>query len=221
MPSTDKALAPADALARRARRPCILADARPTALIVDRSVAERLEEIRDALAGVKTILVRERTFELSGLDAIAVESLDAVLESDHGSTVPLPARGSRDDIASTTYTSGSTGTPKGVMHSHESWLAAAEFTRDSLQLSEHDAVVIPVPLHHGLAFRHMLACLLANATIVITADIYQALKAVLERRPTALLLVPAACRRSRSRSEKRAVRCRHGGHRHQGWSEPL
>ena len=171
----------------------ILADARPAALIVDRSVAERLEEIRDALGGVRLILVRERTFELSGLDAIAVESLDAVLESDEGSMVPLPPRGAPDDIASITYTSGSTGTPKGVMHSHASWLAAAEFTRDFLELSEHDAVVIPLPLHHGLAFRHMLAYLLANATIVITADIYQALKAVRERRPTALLLVPAAC----------------------------
>jgi long-chain acyl-CoA synthetase len=171
----------------------ILADARPTALIVDRSIAERLEEIRDALLGIKTILVRERTFELSGLDAVAVESLDALLESDEGTEVSLPARGSPDDIASVTYTSGSTGTPKGVMHSHESWLAAAEFTRDFLGLSQHDTVVIPLPVHHGLAFRHILAYLLANATIVITADIYQALKALRERRPTALLLVPAAC----------------------------
>lgn len=171
----------------------ILADARPTALIVDRSIAERLEEIRDALLGVKTIIVRARTFELSGLDAIVVESLDAILESDEGSEVSLPTRGSRDDIASVSYTSGSTGTPKGVMHSHESWLAAAEFTRDFLGLSEHDAVVIPLPLHHALAFRHILAYLLAHATIVITADIYQALKALRERRATALLLVPAAC----------------------------
>jgi long-chain acyl-CoA synthetase len=171
----------------------ILADARPTALIVDRSVAERLEEIRDALHGIKTILIRERTFELSGFDGIAVESLDAILESDEGSEVSLPTRGSRDDIVSITYTSGSTGTPKGVMHSHQSWLAAAEFTRDFLGLSQHDAVVIPLPLHHGLAFRHILAYLLSNATIVIAADIYQALKALRERRPTALLLVPAAC----------------------------
>jgi long-chain acyl-CoA synthetase len=171
----------------------ILADARPTALIVDRSMAERIEEISESLHGIKTILVKERTFELSGLDAIAVESLDAILQSDEGSEVPLPARGSPDDIASVTYTSGSTGTPKGVMHSHESWLAAAEFTRDFLALSEQDAAVIPLPLHHALAFRNILAYLLANATIVITADIYQALKALRERRPTALLLVPAAC----------------------------
>ncbi|HEV7365268.1 MAG TPA: class I adenylate-forming enzyme family protein, partial [Gemmatimonadales bacterium] len=173
----------------------ILADARPTALIVDRSVAERLEEIRDVLVGVgvRTILVRERPPELSAIHSIAVESLDAILESDEESEISLPTKGSRHDIASITYTSGSTGTPKGVMHSHESWLAAAEFTRDFLRLSEHDAVVIPLPLHHALTFRHILAYLLAQASIVITADIYQALKSLRELRPTALLLVPAAC----------------------------
>jgi long-chain acyl-CoA synthetase len=171
----------------------ILADAKPTALILDRTMGERIEEVSEALDGVKTIFVKDRTFELTGLDAIAVESLDAILEAEEERDISLPARGSPDDIVSITYTSGSTGVPKGAMHSHESWLAAADFTRDFLGLSQYDAVVIPLPLHHGLAFRHMLAYMLANATIVIAADIYQALKALRERRPTALLLVPAAC----------------------------
>jgi long-chain acyl-CoA synthetase len=170
----------------------IVADARPTALILDRTMGERIEEVSEALDGVRTILVKERTFELTGLDPIAVESLDAILEADEESDVSLPARGSPGDIVSVTYTSGSTGIPKGVMHSHESWLAAAEFTRDFLGLCPQDSVVIPLPLHHGLAFRHVLAYLLANASIVITADVYQALKGLRERRPTALLLVPAA-----------------------------
>lgn len=170
----------------------ILADARPTALILDRSMAERLE-VSEAHTGIKAILVRERTFELSGLDAVAVESLDAILESDAATEVSLPTRGSPSDIASVTYTSGSTGIPKGVMHSHESWLAGAEFTRDFLGLYQQDSVVIPLPLHHALAFRHILAYFLANATVVISTDIYQALKALRERRPTGLLLVPAAC----------------------------
>jgi long-chain acyl-CoA synthetase len=171
----------------------ILTDARPTALILDRTMGERIEEVSEALDSIKTILVKERTFELTGLNAVAVESLDAILEAEEERDISLSARGSPGDIVSVTYTSGSTGIPKGVMHSHESWLAAAEFTRDFLGLSPQDSVVISLPLHHGLAFRHVLAYLLANASIVITADIYQALKALRERHPTALLLVPAAC----------------------------
>jgi acyl-CoA synthetase (AMP-forming)/AMP-acid ligase II len=178
---------PPNALAR------ILADAQPTVLIVDRPVAERLEEMSDSLRGIKAVFVKERTCELSDVDGITVESLNFILESDVRSKVSLPAAGSPNEVASITYTSGSTGTSKGVMHSHESWLAAAEFTRDFVGIYEHDAIVIPLPLHHGLAFRHMLAYFLANATVIIAVDIYEALKALRERRPSALLLVPSAC----------------------------
>jgi acyl-CoA synthetase (AMP-forming)/AMP-acid ligase II len=171
----------------------ILADARPAALIVDRSVAERLEDMTDSLRGIKTVFVKERTCELSDVDGITVESLDSILESDARSKISLPTGGSPNEVASITYTSGSMGTPKGVMHSHESWLAAAEFTRDFVGIYEHDTIVIPLPLHHGLAFRHMLAYFLAKATVIIAVDIYEALKALRERRPSALLLVPSAC----------------------------
>jgi acyl-CoA synthetase (AMP-forming)/AMP-acid ligase II len=171
----------------------ILADARPAALIMDQSVAERLEDMTDSLRGIKTVFVKDRTCELSDVDGITVESLNFILESDAGSKVSLPTGGTSKEVASITYTSGSMGTPKGVMHSHESWLAAAEFTRDFVGIYEHDVIVIPLPLHHGLAFRHMLAYFLANATVIIAVDIYEALKALRERRPSALLLVPSAC----------------------------
>ena len=60
----------------------------------------------------------------------------------------LPIGATPDDVVSITYTSGSTGTPKGVMHTHDSWLAAAAFTRTYLGLSESDRIVVPLPLHH-------------------------------------------------------------------------
>ena len=170
----------------------IVGEVRPSVLILDRSVAERLEESRSAFRGVRTVFVKDRTFSLSGVDGVEVESLDAALYSDVPVTTHLPRDGTPQDIVSITYTSGSTGIPKGIMHTHESWLAGAMFTRDYVGLSENDKIVIPLPLHHGLAFRQILAYLLADATIVIAADIYQALKLLREERPTALLLVPAA-----------------------------
>ncbi len=170
----------------------IIAEVRPTALIVGRSVAERLEDMGDALAGVKAVFVKERTFALSGLDQIDVESLDAVLGTDAAADIELPGGASLEDEASITYTSGSLGVPKGVVHTNDSWLASAEFTREYLGLAATDKIAIPLPQHHGLAFRHALAYFMADATVVVAADIYQALRLLREERPTALLLVPAA-----------------------------
>ena len=54
-------------------------------------------------------------------------------------------------------------------------------------------MVAPLPLHHAYAFRQMLAYLRAGATLAIAGDIYQALQLLKTLRPTAMLLVPAAC----------------------------
>ncbi len=171
----------------------ILGDCAPAALIVDHNLAEQLESMPEALSSVEAIFIKDRTFSLSGLDRIEVESLDAILEREAHAHVALPDGATPDEAASITYTSGSTGMPKGVINTHESWLAGAMFTRDYPRLTASDRMVISLPLHHGFAFRQMLAYILANGTFVIASDIYQALKLLREQRPTALLLVPAAC----------------------------
>lgn len=152
----------------------ILKETEPAALIVERKVAAQLQGMRDALPYLRAIFVKDRTFALSDLAV-------------------WPTGGRPDDVVSITYTSGSTGPPKGVMHTHESWHAGAAFTRDYVGLSPNDKIIIPLPLHHAYAFRQILAYLLAGGTVLIAADIYQALKLMREQRPTALLLVPAAC----------------------------
>lgn len=169
----------------------LLDDATPTVAVLDRNVAAHLEAMHGAFGALSAVFVKDRTFALSGRD-IRVESLDEALAADSDAPSRLPGGASPDDVVSIIYTSGSTGKPKGVMHTHASWLAGAEFSRDYPTVTAHDKLVIPLPLHHAYAFRQLLAYLLADATVLI-ADIYQALKLLREQRPTALLLVPAAC----------------------------
>jgi excisionase family DNA binding protein len=169
----------------------ILRDAAPTALMVERAVAEGLDTLGEGLKSVKLVIVKDRTFALTGLEQVRVESLDAVLQSEEAAVVHGRAAGHPGDIASITYTSGTTGLPKGVMNTHESWLAGASFTRDYHQLTKRDTMVIPLPLHHGLAFRQILAYVLTGARILLASDIYQALKLMRDHRPSAAVLVPA------------------------------
>jgi long-chain acyl-CoA synthetase len=169
----------------------ILQDAAPGALIVGHSVAEGLEGLGQRLENVKVVFVKDRTFALSGLANLRVESLDEVLDREVEAKVTRAAGCHPGEVASITYTSGTTGRPKGVMHTHESWLAGASFTRDYHGLTKRDTIVIPLPLHHGLAFRQILAYVLAGARILLASDIYQALKLMRDHRPSAIVLVPA------------------------------
>lgn len=170
----------------------ILSDSKPRVLILDRSVAEQIEAQRPLLGEVAAIFVKDRTFALSGLDGLRVESLDEVLEREAAFQSRFgPAEA--DEVVTITYTSGSTGVPKGVMNTHASWLAGAEYTRDNAGITSRDKILIPLPLYHGLAFRQVLAYLLARGTVLVAADIYQALNRLRKERPSALVLVPAAC----------------------------
>jgi excisionase family DNA binding protein len=77
----------------------MLQDSPPQALIVDRDVAERLEAHHCELRNVRVVYIKNRTFTLSGLDAMRVESLDAVLECKGGSKVLRLDRSSHEHFA--------------------------------------------------------------------------------------------------------------------------
>jgi acyl-coenzyme A synthetase/AMP-(fatty) acid ligase len=171
----------------------VLRQSTPTVLVVDSSVITRLAEVADSLPTLKAILVTGHPSIPSTLTALQVASLTALIETESHHPVALPRGAEADDTVSIMFTSGSTGTPKGVLHSHRSWLAGAIFTRDYLQVTADDKVVVPLPLHHAYAFRHLMASILAGATVMVVDHIYKALVLLRVQQPTALVLVPTAC----------------------------
>ena len=170
----------------------ILERTEPTALIASGNFAERIREMPEVLRFFRVFLLKEAVPVFSADSQAPVESLqDAIAgESQNGA---LPGGARPDDLASITFTSGSTGTPKGVMHTHESTLACASYTRNFLGLTLDDVMAVPLPLHHILAFRRYLTAFLAKSTTFIAPDIFVALGLFPELRPTGLVMVPAAC----------------------------
>ncbi|QVM89565.1 AMP-binding protein [Pseudomonas entomophila] len=92
------------------------------------------------------------------------------------------------------YTSGTTGAPKGATLSHYNILNNGYLVGESLGLTEHDRMVIPVPLYHcfGMVMGN-LGCITHGSTMVYPNDAFDAeltLRAVAEERASILYGVP-------------------------------
>ncbi len=99
-----------------------------------------------------------------------------------------------DDPINIQYTSGTTGFPKGAALSHHNILNNGYFVAESMNFTDQDRLVIPVPLYHcfGMVMGN-LGCITHGATMIYPDDAFEpksVLEAVSEERATALYGVP-------------------------------
>ncbi|HKM36378.1 MAG TPA: AMP-binding protein [Thiopseudomonas sp.] len=99
-----------------------------------------------------------------------------------------------DDPINIQYTSGTTGFPKGATLSHYNILNNGYMVGESLGLTEHDRLVIPVPLYHcfGMVMGN-LGALTHGSTIIYPGAAFDAvttLQTVAEEKATVLYGVP-------------------------------
>jgi fatty-acyl-CoA synthase len=99
-----------------------------------------------------------------------------------------------DDPINIQYTSGTTGFPKGATLSHHNILNNGYFVARTLDFSEKDRLVIPVPLYHcfGMVLGN-LGCITHGAAMIYPSEGFDAetvLKVVEEEKATALYGVP-------------------------------
>src|SRR5207344_92370 len=82
--------------------------------------------------------------------------------------VPALDEAASDDVALLCYTSGTTGAPKGAMLTHGNALASCEALRLAWRWTEHDRLVLALPLFHvhGLGVG-LHGTLLAGASAVL------------------------------------------------------
>ncbi len=92
------------------------------------------------------------------------------------------------------FTSGTTGNPKGATLTHHNVVNNARFVAQSMTFSEHDSLVIPVPLYHcfGMVLS-VLACVSTGAAMIFPGEVFDpeaTLATVAAEKCTALHGVP-------------------------------
>jgi len=100
-----------------------------------------------------------------------------------------------DEAINIQYTSGTTGYPKGATLSHHNILNNAYFVTKTMNFSDQERLIIPVPLYHcfGMVMGN-LGCMVNGATMIYPSEGFEPLKvlqAAEKEKATALYGVPS------------------------------
>ncbi|MHB2052679.1 fatty acid CoA ligase family protein [Pseudomonas sp. VEM90] len=155
-------------------------------------------------SGQPGALICERFPELRGVVSLALSpppgfmawhALQALAEVVSGEALAERQAQLRcDDPINIQYTSGTTGFPKGATLSHSNILNNGYMVGESLGLTEHDRLVVPVPLYHcfGMVMAN-LGCMTHGSAMIYPSDAFDplaTLRAVAQEKATALYGVP-------------------------------
>lgn len=96
-------------------------------------------------------------------------SADAGAHDDAGAAVPTP-----DSPLAIVFTSGTTGVPKGAVHTHRTYVTAAEIAGWRMRLSPTDRMLVVLPLFHLNALFYSVGGAIASGARLVIADRFQA-----------------------------------------------
>jgi long-subunit acyl-CoA synthetase (AMP-forming) len=165
------------------------------AVVEDRDVLKRWQELRDRLPALRYLVVLEGAQEgdgpgVLGWDELVGRGRDA-LAADRSGFEELRGRVGPEDHATLLYTSGTTGPPKGVLLTHHNLLFECSALRRLTELDPEGSSVSYLPLAH-IAERvlSIYIPLILRTHVWFCPEPTQAVEYVREARPTLFFGVP-------------------------------
>jgi fatty-acyl-CoA synthase len=159
-------------------------------LLVDQVLVDQLAPFADKLTTVERFIVIGGDGAALGERAVPIEEILA----EPGA---VPERESLDEssAASICYTSGTTGDPRGVAYGHRSTFvhSLAQCAADAFAISQHDVIMLMVPMFHSNAWGLPYSGWMSGADFVMpqsTLDAGSVARMFGERRPTFTAGVP-------------------------------
>jgi len=120
-------------------------DSTPKVLIIDPEYAGIINEIKEKIPSVKTIIINST----SPVDVDFPHELLGTIIQNYPKQLGQVTPPSEDDTAALMYTSGTTGQPKGVMLSHRGVIYGAEIKTKLVPAGPGDRILCVLPLFHS------------------------------------------------------------------------
>lgn len=139
----------------------VLSDSGAAALLTDGRLARGLGDMVAELPGLHTVVQVGKLRE-DVPNSVAYDEVLAATAPDPQPTATIPS-----DLAALIYTSGSTGNPKGVMLSHLNVTFTQGSLVEYLRLSEHDRILLVLPLAFDYGLYQVIMGLHAGGTVVL------------------------------------------------------
>lgn len=144
----------------------ILKDSGANILITEaRLQNEFIPAVKEVISVERTIISFEGSEKIQDT-SIQFVTFDEFVSSSHettrigNNTIPV-------DLASIIYTSGSTGFPKGVMMTHQAMVFTTWSLIEYLRLSEHDRIMLVLPLAFDYGLYQLLMAITVGATLIV------------------------------------------------------
>lgn len=135
----------------------------PACIVMTQALGGAVEAITAALPA------RARATLLVDLAALVVPPSEAGAAPDDAASIVRP-----DDPLAIVFTSGTTGTPKGVVHSHRTYVTAAEIAAYRMRLVPEDCLLVVLPLFHLNALFYSVGGAIAAGARLVIEDRFRA-----------------------------------------------
>ena len=168
----------------------VINHAEDTVVIVDATLVPALARVKEALTSVRAVIVNGSADAAALGETLDYESLLAAEEPGF----EWPELDERD-AAAMCYTSGTTGQPKGVVYSHRSTYlhSMALCAASAIGMTEHDRLLVVVPMFHANAWGTPYAAYMAGANLVMPQQFLRGehlVRIISDTRPTLSCGVP-------------------------------
>ncbi|HUN28137.1 MAG TPA: AMP-binding protein [Steroidobacteraceae bacterium] len=162
---------PLNPAATRAELEYLLGHSRPALLVAQASDLERVREVARGLAPVPQVLSMQ---ELGAEEPDAHGVLERLRTLGAAGPAGAAAAISPDDPVVVIYTSGTTGFPKGVVHTHRTYILAAEGFVARMHLQPTERLLTVMPFFHINALFYSFGGAIACGGTLITAPRFSA-----------------------------------------------